>query len=311
MTMQACDVSMIICTCDEERWADLAAAVDSLQRQTVAPREILLVVDHNPRLLSRVRRSFPKLQVVANSEAQGLSGARNSGAAAAQGNILGFLDDDATAAPDLIQLLRGWLDSTQVLGAGGTAEPVWQRPRPGWFPDEFLWVVGCSYRGQPRNPSPVRNVFGGNMLIRRAVFASAGGLSSALGRVGTRLLGCEETELCIRAEQRNPGGVFIFEPRARIFHQAPAKRTTLRYFCARCYGEGISKARLAQRVGKGASLTTEKTYIRRVLPQGILRGLAETLQGDLHGVQRSGAIVLGLAHTIAGYLAGQLSGGTS
>ena len=36
-----------------------------------------------------------------------------------------------------------------VLGAGGWIIPAWQLGMPAWFPEEFLWVVGCSYRGLP------------------------------------------------------------------------------------------------------------------------------------------------------------------
>ena len=42
-----------------------------------------------------------------------------------------------------------------MLGVGGSAEPLWESPKPRWWPAEFGWVVGCSYRGQPTATAPV------------------------------------------------------------------------------------------------------------------------------------------------------------
>ena len=78
------DVSVIICAYTEERWDDIIAGVKSLQQQTAPPREIIMVIDHNPSLLERVRANIPNVIAIENSEPQGLSGARNSGIAVAQ-----------------------------------------------------------------------------------------------------------------------------------------------------------------------------------------------------------------------------------
>ena len=44
-------VSAIICAYTDDRWDDLAAAVQSLKQQTHVPVEIIVVIDHNPALL--------------------------------------------------------------------------------------------------------------------------------------------------------------------------------------------------------------------------------------------------------------------
>ena len=67
------DVSVIICAYTEARWHDLVAAVESLRRQSKPPREIIVVVDHNRRLLERVRADLPDVVVVESSGPQGLS----------------------------------------------------------------------------------------------------------------------------------------------------------------------------------------------------------------------------------------------
>src|SRR5438067_543241 len=88
------DISVIICAYTEERWSDLVAAVESVQKQTLSPREIIVVIDHNPGLLKRAREHVSGVVTIENADARGLRGARNSGIAVAQGQIIAFLDDD-------------------------------------------------------------------------------------------------------------------------------------------------------------------------------------------------------------------------
>src|SRR6266567_6901037 len=69
------DISVIICAYTEDRWNDLVAAIESVQQQTLSPREIIVVIDHNPGLLERARQHASGV-VVENTGARGLSGAR-------------------------------------------------------------------------------------------------------------------------------------------------------------------------------------------------------------------------------------------
>src|SRR5438128_3971244 len=105
MTQTAHDISVIICAYTKERWDDLVAAVESVQKQTLPPGEIIVVIDHNPDLLERVRKHMSGVLAIENREAKGLSGARNSGATVAQRAVIAFLDDDAIAEPDWIERL--------------------------------------------------------------------------------------------------------------------------------------------------------------------------------------------------------------
>jgi hypothetical protein len=297
-------VSVVVCTYDDGRWADLLAAVDSLRRQTMPPLETVVVVDHNERLLERVR-ALPGVVAVGNAERQGLSGSRNTGVAAARGDVVVFIDDDAVAAPDWLESLVPAYADPSVLGVGGAVEPAWQAARPSAFPPEFDWVVGCTYRGMPEERAPVRNLIGANMSFRRDVLIGAGRFRSGIGRVGIRPLGCEETELCIRASRLWPEGVFLFEPAARVSHRVPPSRAGCRYFGSRCYAEGWSKAIVSRLVGSGEALATERAYVVRTLPRAVLRGLRDgVLHGDPAGFGRAAAVMAGLGCTIAGYVAG-------
>jgi GT2 family glycosyltransferase len=298
-------ISVIICAFTEERWDATVAAIESARQQTLPPDEIILVIDHNPALLARARASIPGIIAIENSEPQGLSGSRNSGLAIAQGDLIAFLDDDAMAEPDWLEKLRDRCLDPQVLGTGGAVDPLWLGTKPAWFPEEFYWVIGCTYRGLPESSTAVRNLYGGCGCWRKEVFDTVGTFRHGIGRVGTIPKGCEETELCIRARQRWPGKVFLYEPAARIHHQVPVKRATWKYFCSRCYGEGLSKAAIARFVGAKDGLATERSYTLRTLPRGVIRGLGDALlRRDLAGIGRASAITLGLFTTAAGYLVG-------
>jgi hypothetical protein len=300
------DVSVVICAYTRQRWNDLVAAVESVQQQTLSPREIIVVVDHNPDLLQRVRDQIPGVMVVENTEAIGLRGARNKGIALARGEVIAFLDDDAVAIPDWLAFLCEGYADPPVLGTGGEVAPVWIEKEPGWLPEEFYWIVGCSYRGMPQTAGTIRNPIGANMSFRREVFDTVGDFRSQNGHLGPRHAGgCEETELCIRVRQRWPQSQFLYLPRARVFHRVPDNRTSWRYFCSRCYVEGLAKAAVSLQLGARDSLASERSYALRVLPQGVVRGVADALfHGDPMGLARAGAIVVGLGLTTAGYLLG-------
>src|SRR6266699_6933361 len=119
----ALDISVVICAYSEKCWHDLLAAVESILQQTLPPGEIILVIDHNPGLLKQVREHIPGVVVVENTDARGLSGARNSGIAVAKGRIVAFLDDDAVATPGWLAVINEEFADPQGLVIGGRAMP--------------------------------------------------------------------------------------------------------------------------------------------------------------------------------------------
>ncbi len=301
-------VSVVISAYTDERWDALVDAVASVQAQTRPAHQVIVSVDHNPALLGRARTRWPDgaVVLVENGGARGLSGARNAGIAAATGDIVAFLDDDAAAEPDWLANLAPVFDDPVVASAGGSLVPVWLEERPGWFPEEFNWVIGCSYTGMPTTTADVRNAIGANMAFRRSALDAVGGFVSGIGRERGLPMGCEETEISIRVRQRRPGSRIVYEPGARVRHLVPAGRGTWAYFLRRCWAEGQSKALLTELVGRQDGLESERTYATRTLPLGVLRGLGDVLRGDLSGLGRAAAIVGGLLVTGAGYARGQL-----
>lgn len=293
------DVAVVICLHDDRRWSDVQAALRSVNQQTHQPAEIVLVVDHNQALLVRARQQFSTVTVIENSETRGLGGSRNSGISATSAPVIAFLDDDAIASPQWLELLIDQYSDPSVAGVGGSIEPAWDDGRPQWFPKEFDWVVGCSYRGMPDVTRDVRNLFGCNMSFRRQTL-------TALGRF--RLgYGCDETELCIRTHQRWPWARLVYVPQAKVIHRVRANRAQVQYFLTRCYFEGGSKAVVARLVGAAAGLSDEWHYTLRTLPAGARLGVKHfAREGDVAGLARATMIVAGLATTTLGYVSGSL-----
>jgi glucosyl-dolichyl phosphate glucuronosyltransferase len=301
-------ISVVICAHTMERWSETCAAVESVRTQSFQNREIIVVVDHHPDLQVALADALPDATVVENHEERGLSGARNTGVSVAQGDVVAFLDDDAVADADWLKFLADSYADPAIIGVGGHILPNWQKPRPSWFPAEFYWVVGCTYRGMPESRLPVRNLLGANASFRREAFELAGGFRNGIGRsAGKRPLGCEETEFCIRLSQRSPRSVLLFDNRAVVRHLVPADRSRFCYFRARCYAEGLSKAMVTASVGVTDGLAAERRYTTRTLPTGVARAVADLLRGDWSGLGRAGAIIAGLAATATGYAVGAAS----
>ncbi|MGW3725294.1 glycosyltransferase family 2 protein [Streptomyces sp. NPDC000851] len=317
--MSSPDISVVICVYTEDRWEDILAAVASVRAQSRPALETLLVVDHNQALLDRLAGEYKEagdVRVLANAGPRGLSAGRNTGIAASRGDVIAFLDDDAVAERDWLRHFASSYADPRVMAVGGRTEPIWASGRrPAWFPEEFDWVVGCTYRGLPRGLVRVRNVLGGNASFRRSAFDTAGGFATGIGRDGDkRPLGCEETELCIRLTRALPEAVLLIDDRAVIHHRVPKAREHFGYFRTRTYAEGLSKALVARSVGADKGLESERRYTTRVLPAGVARGLRDAVLARPGGAGRAGAIVAGVFAAAGGYVVGSVRarrGGTT
>jgi cellulose synthase/poly-beta-1,6-N-acetylglucosamine synthase-like glycosyltransferase len=293
-------VSVIICAYTLRRWDDMNASIASALRQPEAT-EVIVVIDHEPELLERTQRAWTGLTVVPNAHRQGLSGARNTGLALATGDVVAFLDDDASAADDWLRTLLSGFESSDVVAVGGRAEPAWpDGVAPRSLPAELWWIVGCSYRGLPKTRAAVRNVMGCTMALRRIPLIAVGGFNPDTGRIGRHPLGDEETEVCIRLRAIDRTRRILYEPSSVVHHRVTADRITTRYVRTRSFFEGVSKAALSKSVGSEHALSSERSYTVKVLPRAVVRELAA------RNFAGAFAIVLSLASAGLGYLYGSV-----
>jgi glucosyl-dolichyl phosphate glucuronosyltransferase len=253
----------------------------------------------------------PEHTVVPNDRKRGLSGARNCGVALTATPIVAFVDDDAVPEPDWVARLALAYRATgelHVLGLGGAIVPYWVVGRPSWFPVEFDWVVGCTYKGARTDPGPVRNMLGANMSFRTEALRQIGGFHEGIGRIGAVPLGCEETEACIRMAYLCRGGQVWYEPSARVHHRVPADRTNWRYLLRRCWAEGLSKGYVAALAGCSSALADERAYAIRTLPRAVAQAFAEAVRDRRAApLGRAVAVMSGLALAGVGFAVGRLT----
>lgn len=306
-------ISVVIAAFSDERWEQTQAAVDSVRRQSRAVAEIVLVIDHNRSLFERAAAAYSDVRVIENGQARGASGARNTGVLASKGDILAFLDDDAVAD-------RNWLDVSlphfaqpDVVGVGGRITPAWEVRRPSWFPEEMLWAVGATYKGMPSKACPVRNVWAGNMVVRRSAYLKADGFRVEFGKRGDKEdFQAEDTDFCLRVSRAWPAGKWMYEPMAVASHFVPARRSSWRFLVVRFYHEGRNKVLLARLLGPG-STQRESSYMTKTLPRGVIAGIREALHGEFAGILRAATIIcctlaagwgvlIGMAHTARPHL---------
>lgn len=293
--------TVVVCAYTLDRLALTEACLDAVLAQTPSPGQVILVADHNEELGRLIASRFPTVEVIPNAGPPGLSAGRNSGLAAAVGEIVVFVDDDAQPSTGWLAALLAPFADPAVAVVGGRAEPVWEGRRPRWFPDEFLWVVGCSFEGQ-RVGHGARNPLGCNMAFRRTVFERVGGFDLGIGRLGSLPLGGEETEICLRMRRHMPGATVVVLPDAPVWHAVPRARGRIGYFLRRCFYEGVSKAVLT-RLTERPALATEHDYVLRALTRGAAARLARAARlddaaGAIAGV---GAMMLGLGAACLGY----------
>ncbi|MGC9668702.1 glycosyltransferase family 2 protein [Planosporangium sp. 12N6] len=292
-------VSVVIPCHTEQRWPQLVNAVESVFAQRPRPVEVVVAVDHNEALYERARRELSGVTVLANRFQRGVSGNRNTGVLHTSTEIVALLDDDAHAHPGWLAGLVAPFADPAVVGTGGAISPAWERPRPAWFPDEFLWAVGGSYTGMPTEVAPVRNVWSASMAVRRDVFDLVDGFRVGFGKVGDRSRP-EDTDLCIRMSSAS-GGHWMYVPHARIDHPVPAERTRFRFFLHRCYQEGRGKVEMARLNTGRESLDSERGYLTRTLPRAVGRGLADAVRGrGAANAARAGVVVAGVAAAAVG-----------
>ena len=301
--------TVILCAYTERRWPDLVAAIGSVRAQTAAPAEIVLVVDHNDALLARAGGTLAGVRCLRNDARRGLSGARNTASRRRRGEVVAFLDDDAVAEPDWLERLLAAYDDPRVLGGGRRrASRAGPAAGPALFPPEFDWVVGCTYRGMPEAAGAGAQRDRREHVVppRRARRPSAGSArtSAASGRRADRLRG--DRALPARAAGGCPDGIVLYEPRAVVHHRVPAERASWRYFAARCYAEGRSKAQVCRLAGARGALASERAHVAGPLRAAVARDVTATVQSrDPAALARVGAVAVGVSLASAGLVAGR------
>ena len=124
-------VSVIIPT--RNRTDKLARCLDSVCSSDYGDVEVVVVDDASENPVSEILSGrFPHARFIRNSERMLLSHSRNSGAAAANGDYLFFLDDDNVLASDTIRLLAETLGKSERVAVSSPIIFYLSRPTTVW-----------------------------------------------------------------------------------------------------------------------------------------------------------------------------------
>jgi GT2 family glycosyltransferase len=297
-------ISVIICAYTEDRWELMLQSVTSVQEQTLQPCEIIVCIDHNETLFRRCAAcwadfaaSTPPIRVIQNKYDGHLGSARNTAAETAAGEILAFLDDDATANKDWLEILIDPYQDERIGAVGGRPIPLFEASRPAWFPVQFDWVFGCAYDGLPTSRGPLAHLIGANMSVRRTLFEQVGGFHSD---------NHDDMDVCHRVAHLKGSEAVIYEPAATVRHFVPASRPTWKYFWRRCFFVNKGKVEAFAQMGAAATLGAEARFVRYALTKGVSGGISQAAKGDVHGLARSAAIIAGVGLAAAGHVAGRI-----
>lgn len=278
-------VSVIISTYGMERIQDTRQAIESLLECIDEQTEILVVIDRNDQLSSELEMRYGKKIHIIISDTKGLSNARNLGVSKARGEIVAFMDDDATACPGWVNSMReAFQANPKADAATGRIEPEWMQPGLEWLPKSLYWIVSCTYMDLPKDKKAM-SVIGTNMAFRKKRLLELGGFHQKLGAVQkwkkkdgkwiskTGLVG-EERDLCIRL--LSSGGQIVYSPQMMVKHKVYGFRLTMKNMLERCYWEGYSKGLISEMYSADI-LELEQDHFFQ---------LAKSLPGDARGLAR-------------------------
>src|SRR5207248_4928210 len=219
-------VSVIVCSHNGAR--TLTECLNTLGKIHYPNYEVILVDDGSTDNTAQIAAQFPKVRYI-HQDNLGLSVARNTGAAAAKGDVFAYTDSDCMADPDWLYYFVGTLVSGEYAGVGG----------PNMSPPAQDAIQAC-VAAAPGGPSHVlltdtvaEHIPGCNMAFYRWAFEQVGGFDPEYHKAG------DDVDFCWRLQQS--GCVIAFSPTAIVWHH---RRFTLRAFLKQQEGYGEAESLL-------------------------------------------------------------------
>ncbi|NTV65485.1 MAG: glycosyltransferase family 2 protein, partial [Oscillochloris sp.] len=214
-------ISAIIPTWNALRF--LPACLSALRAQ-LQPHDEIVLVDNASRdgAGTWARRHAPDVRLLSLPENLGFAGGTNAGIAAAHGELLLLINDDALAEPGCVDALWAALEANPRVGAAAGALVFSRRP-------ELAASAGIVFQGDgvatdlylgtpvaqlPNVPHEIFGASGGLALLRRALLDDVGPFAADFFSY------LEDADLAWRARLRGWGAVFAPGARARHVYSA-------------------------------------------------------------------------------------------
>ncbi|MDR2805588.1 MAG: glycosyltransferase family 2 protein [Dysgonamonadaceae bacterium] len=270
------EISVIICTYNREKY--LPPLLESIVSQDYPHEryEIVLInnnsADRTEQVCRQFTQSHPDVRFLYFVETQqGLSFARNRGIAESRGDLLLYVDDDATVFPNYLQAYsRFFRIHPEIMAAGGPIIPHYEGTPPAWltyFTQELL--TGYLYRGdKPGVFTHGKYPGGGNACYRKTFFTQFGLFNVELGRKGKNLIGAEEKDLFSRFLAA--GNKIGYVPEAGIYHYIPPEKLTREHLIRLSYSIGVSERIRTRSVSSSA-------YFKRIFSESVKWGATVVL----------------------------------
>jgi glycosyltransferase involved in cell wall biosynthesis len=199
----------------------LAQVLDSVCNQSVNYDlyEVVVVdnrsTDGTRSVVERFAGRYPNVRY-AYEDKPGSSAARNRGWKEATGNYVAFIDDDAKAPAEWLQIAQQVIGERAPDVLGGPVYPFYMSPKPVWYKDEYATF---SNGDMPRVLSCINEFFhGSNLFARRRLLEELGGFDERLGMFGNRLGYGEETAFLSQVRARKSDAIIFYEPKLFTFH---------------------------------------------------------------------------------------------
>lgn len=251
-------LDIVLCTYNRE--ATLRRTLESIAdaEQPTGLHTNILVVDNNSRdgaaevVRQAIRRGGPSVRYLLETR-QGKGYALNTGVAAADGDLIGLLDDDEEIHPQWLAVVYNWFRKPDVDFIGGPYVPKWPCPPPEWVPADYRGVIGWQEAGDAVREfsaeSPDLLLSGGNAVIRRAVLGRCGPYATDICHTRERLLTGEDADMYERLLAAGARGFYL--PDLIIFHHIFPERLTKRYFRRWAFWRAVSFGMLYKRQPPG------------------------------------------------------------
>jgi len=240
-------LSVIFCTYNREKY--LYNALKSIAEQDFPYHDYEIVMvnnnstDSTESICEKFQTDYPNVEFHYFLETnQGLSYARNRGVKESRGDILVFVDDDATVFDHYLSSIKSFFEShPDVAACGGPIVPVYEIDKPKWLSHYTEQLIGGAlYEGNRIKPfKNGKYPGGGNSAFRKEVFEKYGLFNVELGRKGTGLIGAEEKDLYDRLTKG--GELFYYLPQMGIHHYISEKKLTESHFRELTYSIGKSE----------------------------------------------------------------------
>lgn len=239
-------ISIIVCTYNR---ADLLPqCLESLCAQTLdrSQYEVLVIdncsTDRTKDIAEEFSRKYSHLHYHVEPT-QGLGYARNRGLELAQGEYVGYIDDDAKACSEYLVNALNLFESVKPAPhcLGGPVQPWYTTLKPVWFKDDYgsrrMWP-SCKYL------SKYSSFSGSNQIWETETLRKLGGFDVNLGVTGTMMGMGEETAVFYKAWDVLQNPRFFYSPLLSVFHWVPAYKMSVGYQLKRRITVGQSEARL-------------------------------------------------------------------